>query len=137
LGGERTLTYSHADPKDLIAELQDKIAEARPNHNDTMKQHDELRYELALAHLEHQDTAYKLLEKELQLFDLRKLVLRLSDRLIARERHRSTASLAGQLQETNRFISSIGGQLRDGVHATSEQHRRRSRVASEPIEWDV
>jgi predicted nucleic acid-binding Zn-ribbon protein len=86
------------------------------------------RHELALAQGEIEDLEDKLREKQKQLYDVQQLVLQVSDRLIARERHSSDDSVEEQLAEARRFITSAGGQLRDGAKGTVEQARRRSRL---------
>jgi hypothetical protein len=108
-----------------VAELQEKMAEQQEYHKNAMNA---LHYELTLALVEHQDTAYKLVQKELHLYDLRKLVLRLSERLLARERHISSVSFEEQLAAANRLMLSVGGQLRDGIHGTVEQEHRLARL---------
>ncbi|KAF8155155.1 hypothetical protein K438DRAFT_359656 [Mycena galopus ATCC 62051] len=72
--------------------------------------------------------AERLVEKNHQLYDVRRMVLDVADRLMARELHKSEESVEAQLAESERFIMSIGGMLRDGAQGTVNQARRREEL---------
>ncbi|KAJ7431485.1 hypothetical protein FB451DRAFT_1421493 [Mycena latifolia] len=118
-----------------LRDLEEQIAEANENHEDTVLQLqdrvDALRWERDFAHGLRSDVEAQLLERKHQLYDLRQLVVRVGRRLIARERHTSTETIENQLAETKRFIQSVGGQLLDGIHATAAQSHRRTRLESD------
>ncbi|KAF7371770.1 hypothetical protein MVEN_00033600 [Mycena venus] len=115
--------------KEEIKLLKEQLAEARKDHEDMVgelvEEADELRYRLAVASGNLEDTTSKLTELKHQLFDLRQLVLRVGNRLISWEKRESEADLAEELATTRRFIGTVGGELWDGAKETVHQHQRR------------
>ncbi|KAJ7870505.1 hypothetical protein B0H14DRAFT_2571317 [Mycena olivaceomarginata] len=87
-----------------------------------------VRHELALAQGKNEAMSESLVEKDHQLYDVRRMVLDVVDRLTARELHRSGECVEAQLAESQRFITSIRGMLRDGAQGTVNQARRREEL---------
>ncbi|KAF8152678.1 hypothetical protein K438DRAFT_1864292 [Mycena galopus ATCC 62051] len=112
--------------------LEDRLAEKREHHDDMMARFAEklenVQHELALAQGENEAMAKRLVEKDHQLYDVRRMVLDVADRLMAWELHKSEESVEAQLAESQRFIMSIGGMLRDGAQGTVNQARRREEL---------
>jgi chromosome segregation ATPase len=87
---------------------------------------DELERRLTIAHVKLEHTNSKLLELKHQLYDLRQLSIRVSNRLNNWEKRNSTAPAEEELAETRRFIASVGGMLRDGAQEAVEAFRARN-----------
>ncbi|KAJ6596446.1 hypothetical protein B0H10DRAFT_1960187 [Mycena sp. CBHHK59/15] len=115
-----------------VCTVQEQLAETRESRDETVlrmaQKLENARHELALTQGENEALEARLLENRHQLFDVRQLVLKVSDRLIAREKYTGDGTVEEQLAEAKRFIMSTGSQLRDGAKGTVEQARRCSRV---------
>ncbi|KAJ7209937.1 hypothetical protein C8J57DRAFT_1733706 [Mycena rebaudengoi] len=128
----RSVEEQLKDSKDFCETLLDRITvfeETRHDCDKTIRRLAEqgatLKYDLSVARGERDETISELREIKLQLADLRQMFLRISNSLIARERHRCSGTLEEQLAEHQRYIMSIGGRLRDGAQETVTQHRAR------------
>ncbi|KAJ6501132.1 hypothetical protein C8R47DRAFT_1068113 [Mycena vitilis] len=115
-----------------VAKLETQVAEMTKSHANEVKQ---LRDQLILSLQDHKQTAERLLLREMDLYELRKLVCAVSGRLIARERHSSTACLEDQMAETQRLMLSIGGQLRDGMQGALKRIERLEKIG-DPMDSD-
>ncbi|KAJ7132034.1 hypothetical protein C8R44DRAFT_730785 [Mycena epipterygia] len=88
---------------------------------------EELRYQLSVAQGEKQEASERMLDKEHQIYEMRKLFWRIGTRLTARENHLGSGTTEDQLAEAKRFIASIGGQLEDGARGLIDRVRQRNR----------
>ncbi|KAJ7842376.1 hypothetical protein B0H14DRAFT_3456913 [Mycena olivaceomarginata] len=118
--------YSLTEIKTLRHELADALKSHANMVDELVEDADELRYQLAVASGNLEDTTRKLVEIKHQLYDLRQLVLRVGTRLVSWEKRESVATLEEEVVEAQRFISTVGGQLWDGARETVEQWRQRN-----------
>ncbi|KAJ7840328.1 hypothetical protein B0H14DRAFT_2587553 [Mycena olivaceomarginata] len=111
-----------------IKTLHHELPEALKSHanmvNELIEDADKLRYWLAVASRNLEDTTRKLVEIKHQLYDLRQLILRVGTQLISWEKWESVATLEEEVAEAQRFISTVGRQLWDRARETVEQWRQ-------------
>ncbi|KAJ7478164.1 hypothetical protein FB451DRAFT_1395950 [Mycena latifolia] len=116
----------------LAAKLKDRLITAEKHHEETtmalIEEVEDLKYQLSVAKGEKEDVAAKLLEKQYQFYELRKLFWEVGVQLTARENLKSNESPEAQLAEHQRFIASIGGKLEDGARRIIKQAKERNNV---------